>query len=244
MVVRRPARGGARAPRAVRARTRAGASACSTPAAAPGYNLLALSRARPRRGDRPVAEAIAFCRERGVRAVRARLLRLPFADAAFDAVTSFDVIYHDWVTDDRAAVAEMARVLRPGGVLLSGCRRSGSSGGPTTPRCCRGAATRSASSGARRGPPACASSAPPTATRCSSRCCSRGARSTAPRRDGSDVGFLPRPARVAFRGLIASRPRSCGTGSASRSARAPWRWRASRGLPRRSARVPGLAAPE
>jgi SAM-dependent methyltransferase len=28
------------------------------------------------------------------------------------------VIYHDWVPDDRAAVAEMARVLRPGGALL------------------------------------------------------------------------------------------------------------------------------
>ena len=33
-------------------------------------------------------------------------------------MTSFDVIYHDWVEDDRAAVAEMARVLRPGGALL------------------------------------------------------------------------------------------------------------------------------
>jgi SAM-dependent methyltransferase len=28
------------------------------------------------------------------------------------------VIYHAWVTDDRAAVREMARVLRPGGLLL------------------------------------------------------------------------------------------------------------------------------
>ena len=53
-----------------------------------------------------------------MRAVRGSVLRLPFPDAAFDAVTSFDVIYHDWVADDRAAVAEMARVLRPGGALL------------------------------------------------------------------------------------------------------------------------------
>ena len=33
-------------------------------------------------------------------------------------MTSFDVLYHRWVADDRAAVAELARVLRPGGVLL------------------------------------------------------------------------------------------------------------------------------
>ena len=33
-------------------------------------------------------------------------------------MTSFDVLYHDWVSDERAAVAEMARVLRPGGVVL------------------------------------------------------------------------------------------------------------------------------
>jgi SAM-dependent methyltransferase len=63
-------------------------------------------------------EALAFCRARGVRAVRASLLSLPFADRTFDAVTSFDVLYHAWVEDDRAAVAEMARVVRPGGVLL------------------------------------------------------------------------------------------------------------------------------
>jgi SAM-dependent methyltransferase len=53
-----------------------------------------------------------------VRAVRGSVLRLPFRAEAFEAVTSFDVIYHDWVGDDRAAVAEMARVLRPGGALL------------------------------------------------------------------------------------------------------------------------------
>jgi SAM-dependent methyltransferase len=50
--------------------------------------------------------------------MRASLLALPFPDAAFDAVTSLDVIYHAWVSDDRAAVAEMARVLKPGGLLL------------------------------------------------------------------------------------------------------------------------------
>jgi SAM-dependent methyltransferase len=83
-----------------------------------GFNLLALGRLGRATGIDLAPEAIAFCRERGVRAVRASLLALPFPDAAFDAVTSFDVVYHAWVTDDRAAVAEMARVVRPGGLLL------------------------------------------------------------------------------------------------------------------------------
>jgi SAM-dependent methyltransferase len=83
-----------------------------------GFNLLALSRLGRAIGVDLAVEAMEFCRERGVRAVRASLLALPFPDAAFDAVTSFDVIYHAWVTDDRAAVAEMARVVRPGGILL------------------------------------------------------------------------------------------------------------------------------
>jgi ubiquinone/menaquinone biosynthesis C-methylase UbiE len=41
---------------------------------------------------------------------------LPFADATFDCVTSFLMLHHvqDWET----AVAEVARVLRPGGVFV------------------------------------------------------------------------------------------------------------------------------
>lgn len=50
--------------------------------------------------------------------VRGSVTVLPFADEAFDLVLSFDVIYHLWVGDDRLAVKELARVLKPGGYLL------------------------------------------------------------------------------------------------------------------------------
>lgn len=65
------------------------------------------------------SEALGFARRREEkRLVRGSLLQLPFASAAFDLVTSFDVIYHLAVPDDRGALSEMARVLRSGGTLL------------------------------------------------------------------------------------------------------------------------------
>jgi 2-polyprenyl-6-hydroxyphenyl methylase/3-demethylubiquinone-9 3-methyltransferase len=45
-----------------------------------------------------------------------RLERLPFADAGFDAVVAADVLEH--LPDLPAVVAELARVLRPGGSFL------------------------------------------------------------------------------------------------------------------------------
>lgn len=63
-------------------------------------------------------DALRFCRARGVQAARASVLSLPFAAGSFDLLTSFDVLYHRWVADDRAAVSELARVLAPGGLLL------------------------------------------------------------------------------------------------------------------------------
>lgn len=46
------------------------------------------------------------------------VLALPFACDDFDLVTAFDVLYHQWVGDDSAALLECSRVLKPGGWLL------------------------------------------------------------------------------------------------------------------------------
>jgi len=48
--------------------------------------------------------------------LRADLARLPLPDGAFDLVISSHTLEH--VADDRGAMAEMARVLRPGGTAL------------------------------------------------------------------------------------------------------------------------------
>jgi SAM-dependent methyltransferase len=67
-----------------------------------------------------VAElALDAARARGIESVaRASVAQLPFGEASFDLVTSFEVLYHSAVGDDVAALAELRRVLRPGGWLL------------------------------------------------------------------------------------------------------------------------------
>jgi SAM-dependent methyltransferase len=47
-------------------------------------------------------------------AVRGDVLALPFPDAGFDAVIAAEVLEH--IPDDAAAIAELVRVLKPGGV--------------------------------------------------------------------------------------------------------------------------------
>jgi SAM-dependent methyltransferase len=64
------------------------------------------------------AEAIRLARSRGLHAlVAGSACALPFEDASFDAVVSIDVLSHADV-EERRAVEEAARVLRPGGVFL------------------------------------------------------------------------------------------------------------------------------
>ncbi len=50
--------------------------------------------------------------------VQGDVCRLPFASASFDLVTCFDVLYHLRVLNDGEALLEMARVLRPEGLIL------------------------------------------------------------------------------------------------------------------------------
>jgi ubiquinone/menaquinone biosynthesis C-methylase UbiE len=62
-------------------------------------------------------EALAFSRKRGQdRLIQGDLTALPFATASFDLVTALEVVEH--VESDETALAELCRVLKPGGTLL------------------------------------------------------------------------------------------------------------------------------
>jgi len=58
-------------------------------------------------------------RESGrTRLARATVTAVPFPTAAFDIVTSFDVLYSLADGDEQAAIAEMYRLLKPGGFAI------------------------------------------------------------------------------------------------------------------------------
>jgi SAM-dependent methyltransferase len=63
----------------------------------------------------PTSRERALARRAG-EVVDGDLARLPFADDEFDLATTLDVLEH--LDDDRAALAELRRVVRPGGVLV------------------------------------------------------------------------------------------------------------------------------
>jgi SAM-dependent methyltransferase len=63
--------------------------------------------------------ALTFCRRRGLGHLnRGTVTQLPFQDASFDLVTSFDVLYHKAVGEYQNALVEFHRVLKPHGRLL------------------------------------------------------------------------------------------------------------------------------
>jgi SAM-dependent methyltransferase len=63
--------------------------------------------------------ALDFARRRNLpRLAQASALALPYPNNTFSLVTTFDVLYHRWITDDDRVVRECYRVLRPGGWLL------------------------------------------------------------------------------------------------------------------------------
>src|SRR5438445_7215665 len=64
-------------------------------------------------------EALEPAHGRGLTALaRASIETLPFGDATFDVATSFEVVYHLGVANDAAALSEIRRVLKPGGLFL------------------------------------------------------------------------------------------------------------------------------
>jgi SAM-dependent methyltransferase len=66
------------------------------------------------------ADALKFCRAREHRMLaQASITALPFADAVFDLVTSFDVLPQLPISGaDEGALDEMRRVLKPGGIIF------------------------------------------------------------------------------------------------------------------------------
>ena len=94
-----------------RSRVRALDVGCGT-----GYNLGLLARHGSVVGLDLNERGLMLAREIGHPLVRAHTERLPFDDATFDLVTSFDMM--QCIPTDREAVREMARVLKPGGMAV------------------------------------------------------------------------------------------------------------------------------
>ncbi len=79
-----------------------------------GANLEMLSRFGNAEGVDVSAEALEFCRARGLRQVKQGAAEaLPYEDDSFDVVTGLDVVEH--LDDDVAGLKEMRRVLRADG---------------------------------------------------------------------------------------------------------------------------------
>lgn len=62
--------------------------------------------------------AISFAKRRGVKVKKSSVTKIPFQTNNFDVVVSVDVIYHKEVRDDKKAIREFLRVLKPGGILI------------------------------------------------------------------------------------------------------------------------------
>jgi SAM-dependent methyltransferase len=84
-----------------------------------GNNLELLSRFGRAYGFDLTAVGLRIGREAGrTRLALASVTDVPFPSNAFDVVTSFDVLYALHEPQERAAVAEMYRVTRPGGYVI------------------------------------------------------------------------------------------------------------------------------
>ena len=82
-----------------------------------GANLEMLAEFGEAQGVDVSAEALAFCRTRGLDHVRqGEAEQLPYEDSKFDLVTALDVVEH--LDDDLSGLKEMRRVLHPHGRAL------------------------------------------------------------------------------------------------------------------------------
>ncbi len=63
--------------------------------------------------------ALSLATKRGLRHLaQASVEAIPLADRSLDLIISADVLYHRGVSDDVAALREMARCLKPGGIVI------------------------------------------------------------------------------------------------------------------------------
>jgi SAM-dependent methyltransferase len=84
-----------------------------------GANLAFLQRYGTPFGLELFWRGIRFGHERGLsRLIRGSVTHLPFGDASFDVVLSFDVLYCLETPAEQSALEEMFRVLRPGGFAV------------------------------------------------------------------------------------------------------------------------------
>jgi SAM-dependent methyltransferase len=84
-----------------------------------GANLVLLGEFGRASGFDLSRRGLEFAREYGRRSVaQASMTAIPFADATFDLVTAFDVLYSLTEADEAIAVREMFRVLKPGGAIV------------------------------------------------------------------------------------------------------------------------------
>ncbi|MBI2641758.1 class I SAM-dependent methyltransferase [Candidatus Roizmanbacteria bacterium] len=63
-------------------------------------------------------EAIKYARIRNVDVKKASITKLPFLNNSFDVVVCIDVLNHRWVKNERRALLELYRVLKPSGFLI------------------------------------------------------------------------------------------------------------------------------
>lgn len=65
-------------------------------------------------------DAVNYCSHKGIaeKVILGDISSLPFENNSFDGIVSLDVLYHEWVADDMAALKEMYRALKPGGKIF------------------------------------------------------------------------------------------------------------------------------